>query len=90
MWTNKNKAKKPIFYLNDSPQTDGSHPDPKYTFSPFTDSTTPTVPEEIICYIHGLLPVKNARNSEKKYVDCTLRCKGGYCCALCFSQQKKT
>ena len=31
----------------------------------FTDSTTPTVPEEI-CYIHGLLPVKNARNSEKK------------------------
>ena len=42
----------------------------------FTDSTTPTVPEEIICYIHGLLPVKNARNSEKKYFDCTLQCKG--------------
>ena len=54
----------------------------------FTDLATPTVPEEIICYIHGLSPVKNANNSDKKYFNCTLQCKDGVRRAVCFSQQK--
>ena len=54
----------------------------------FTYSTTPIVPEEIICHIHGLSQVKNASNSEKKYFNCTLQCKEGIHCAVCFSQQK--
>lgn len=54
----------------------------------FTDLSTPTVPEEIICYIHGLSPVKNASNSDKKYFNCTLQCKDGDRRAVCFSQQK--
>ncbi|XP_015779239.1 PREDICTED: uncharacterized protein LOC107357102 [Acropora digitifera] len=52
------------------------------------DCATPTVPEEIICYIHGLSPVKNANNSDKKYFNCTLQCKDGVRRAVCFSQQK--
>ena len=54
----------------------------------FTDLATPTVPEEIICYIHGLSPVKNAINSDKRYFNCTLQCKDGVRRAVCFSQQK--
>ena len=54
----------------------------------FTDLTTPTVPEEIICYIHGLSPVKNANNSDKRYFNCTLQCKDGVRRAVCFSQQR--
>ena len=54
----------------------------------FTDWATPTLPEEIICYIHALSPVKNANNSDKKYFNCTLQCKDRVRRAVCFSQQK--
>ena len=54
---------------------------------PFHGSCHPNCTKKIICYIHGLSPVKNANNSDK-YFNCTLQCKDGVRRAVCFSQQK--
>lgn len=54
----------------------------------FTYSTTPIVPEEIICHIHGLSQVKNASNSGKSTSTAHCNVFRGIHCAVCFSQQK--
>ena len=41
-------------------------------------------------YIHGTSPVKNARSSTRKYVNCILQKKDGAVIVVCFSSQKQT
>ena len=71
--------------VNERQQIIGSQPDPKYTFCPFHRFYHSNCTRRNICYIHGLSPVKNASNSEKKYFNYTLQC-----LAVCFSQQKQS